>query len=231
MKFKVIFLTAFLCISLISCGSNEENSYSSKESSVVSSETSNTESNSTSDIPDSNEALKESFKDVSDVENGPVLSISNTSAKAGEIAEVTVSVEGADLNWSNCGIHITYPDVLRCVYQDNDDKNLKYETGKATEYNAGMVAMEWKKENDPPEELVSQNLGTSFFTTMFNGNGGQDGEIITLFFEIPEDAESGTVYPFDFYYISTDMFRNVESDMSLEKYAFEHTQAGSVTVE
>ena len=94
-----------------------------------------------------------------------------------------------------------------------------------------MIAMEWKKENDPPEELVKQHLGTAFFTTMFSGNSGQDGEIIKLYLEIPADAESGTVYPLDFYYMSSDMFRNIESDMSLEKYAFEHTQAGSITVE
>lgn len=237
MKFKVIALSALLCVSIFSCGNKSENSYSSPETSSTTPTLSDFESdssssdNNSSEIPDSKTALKESFEDVSEAEKGPVLSINNTTAKAGEVAEVIVSVDGADLNWSNCGIHITYPDVLKCVYQDGDDKNLKYEVGKAAEYNTGMIAMEWKKENAPPEELVKQHLGTAFFTTMFSGNRGQDGEIIKLYLEIPSDAESGTVYPLDFYYMSSDMFRNIESDMSLEKYAFEHTKAGSITVE
>lgn len=232
MKLKITALAAVLCITAVSCGSKNENSYSSQEISTESPTLIGEESlDEIMKIPDSAEAIEKKFKDVKTAEKGPVISIGNTTAKAGEVAEITVSVEGADLNWSNCGIHLTYPEELKCVYQDGDDKYLKYKKGIACEYNASVLAMEWKKENDPPEELVKQHLGTMFFTVMFSGNAGQDGEILTLYLEIPEDAESGTVYPIDFYYMTTDMFRNAESDMSLEKYAFEHTKAGSVTVE
>lgn len=235
MKTKILALVAVLCLSIVSCSEKtEENSYSSPEESVsvvnptLESEESLDE---VMKIPDSAEAMKNNFADVPSVDEGPVISIGNTTAKAGETAEVKVSVTGADLNWSNCGIHLTYPDVLKCVYKDNDDLYLKYKQGTASEYNTGIVAMEWKKQNNPPEELTSQNLGTMFFTVMFNGNEGQDGEIITLYLKIPEDAESGTVYPIGFYYLGTDMFRNVENNPSFEKYAFEHIQAGTITVE
>lgn len=232
MKFKTIVIAAVLCVSAVSCGDKSENSYSAPESSEETPTLSSAEEiDEVMKIPDSKTAMENKFKDIPDVDKGPVLSISNTTAKAGEVAEFTVSVEGADLNWSNSGIHLTYPEELECVYEESDNSKLKYEAGKASEFNTGIIAMEWKKENDPPEELLQQHLGTTFFTVMFDGNDGQDGEIIKLYLKIPEDAESGTVYPIDFYYMVTDMFRNSESDMSLEKYAFEHTQAGSITVE
>lgn len=232
MKLKIIIPAVMMCITAFSCGDKNKNSYSSPETSKESPTFSSFEDIDEVKKPsDSRTVLENNFKDVPDVDKGPVLSISNTTAKAGEIAEVTVSVEGADLNWNNSGIHLTYPDVLKCVYQENDDKFLKYKVGIASEFNTGVVAMEWKKENNPPEELVKQNLGTSFFTVMFKGNDGQDGEIITLYLEIPEDAESGTVYPLDFYYRDSDMFINTQNDKSFEKYAFTHTKAGSITVE
>lgn len=232
MKFRTIVIAAVLCLSAVACGNKEGNSYSSPETSTEPPTLSSIETiDEVMKIPDSKTAMKENFKDVPDVDNGPLLSIGNTTAKAGEIAEVIVSVEGADLNWSNSGIHLTYPEELKCVYQEGDDRLLEYEVGEASEFNVGVVAMEWKKENNPPEELVKQHLGTMFFTVMFTGNDGQDGEIIKLYLQIPEDAQSGTVYPLDFYYMNTDMFRNTENDRSLEKYAFEHTKAGSITVE
>lgn len=232
MKLKIIFLTVLMCITVFSCSDKNASSYSSPESSRESPTLSAIEDvDDVMKIPDSKTAMEKNFKDVPDVDKGPVLSIGNTTAKAGEIAEITVSVKGADHNWSNAGIHLTYPDVLKCVYEEGDDKNLEYSEGEAIKNRNGVVVMEWKKENMPPEELTKQHLGTLFFTIMFDGNRGQDGEIIKLYLEIPEDAESGTVYPIDFYYMNTDMFRNAESDKSLEKYAFEHTVAGSITVE
>ena len=234
MKIKILTLVAVLCLSVASCSEKTESSYTSPEK-TSSAENSTLNSEESLDdvmaIPESAKAMEDNFKDVPSVDEGPVISIGNTTAKAGEIAEVTVSVKGADMNWSNCGIHLTYPDVLKCVYKDNDDMFLKYEEGEASDENIGIVAMEWKKENNPPQELTSQGLGTCFFTVIFKGDYGYDGDIITLYLQVPEDAESGTVYPIDFYYLSTDMFRNTENNLSLEKYAFEHLQAGTITIE
>ncbi|MDE6425975.1 MAG: hypothetical protein K2K89_07545 [Ruminococcus sp.] len=234
MKFKILAVAAMLCLSMVSCGEKSENSYSSKKESSAATDLAFDSDGSTVDtiqLPDSKKAMEENFKDVPAVDEGPLISVGNTTAKAGEIAEVKVYVDGADLNWSNCGIHLTYPDVLECVYQDNDDMYLNYEVGEASKFNTGIIAMEWKKENNPPEELTIKGLGTMFFTVMFGGNNGKDGEIVTLYLKVPEDAESGTVYPVGFYYLSTDMFRNLENNSSLEKYAFEHMQSGTITVE
>lgn len=235
MKNKILALAAALCLGIVSCeGKPADNSYSSPEesASVVNPTLESAESiDDVMKIPNSSEAMEKNFKDVPSIDEGPVISIGDTTVKAGEIAEVKVYVKGADLNWSNCGIHLTYPDVLKCVYQDDDDLYLKYKKGEAAEFNTGIVAMEWKQQNNPPEELTSQGLGTMFFTVMFNDNNGQDGEIITLYLKVPDDAESGTEYPVGFYYLSTDMFRNREGDLSFEKYAFEHTQSGTITVE
>lgn len=229
MKFKILALAAVFCLSMASCGEKSGNSYESpeEESSSEISIALETEE----ELSASQKAMQENFKDVPDAEEGPVISVGDTTAKPGEIAEVKVYVEGADLNWSNCGIHLTYPDVLKCVYQDNDDMYLKYKKGEASEFNTGIIAMEWKEENSPPEELTEKGLGTLFFTVMFKGNSGQDGEILTVYLKVPEDAEPGTVYPIGFYYRSTDMFRNIENDASFEKYAFEHMQPGTITVE
>lgn len=234
MKLKLIALTAVMCLTAVSCGEKKENSYSSTESSVFSAvdsmDSAGTEDNAI-EIPENKAVIEEKFRDVPDAEEGAVVSVSNTTAKAGEIAEVTVSVKGADLKWNMCGMHLTYPEELKCIYPEDEKTMLEYEKGEAVKYNTGIIAMEWKKEDNPPEELVSKHLGVLFFTITFNANDGQDGDMITLYFKVPEDAESGTVYPIDFYYMESDLFRNVENDPSFEKYAFEHTQAGSITVE
>ena len=231
MKFKILAVVAVLCLSMFSCSEKSIDSYSSpEESSGIAVNTFDSDGD-TIHLPDSQKAMDENFKDVPDADEGPLISVGNTVAKAGEIAEVKVYVEGADLNWSNCGIHLTYPDVLECVYRENDNMFLKYKAGVASEFNTGIVAMEWKKESTPPAELTAKGFGTMFFTVMFSGNNGQDGEIITLYLKVPEDAESGTVYPVGFYYLGTDMFSNLDNDSSLEKYAFEHMKSGTITVE
>ncbi|MDE6832634.1 MAG: hypothetical protein K2J39_00070 [Ruminococcus sp.] len=229
MKFKILTVVAVLCLSIFSCSDKADSSGPEVNSGIVMN-TGDYDSN-TIQLSESKKALETSFRDVPVADEGPVISVGNTTAKAGEIAEVKVYVEGADLNWSNCGIHLTYPDVLQCVYQKNDNMFLKYKAGVASEFNTGIIAMEWKKENNPPAELTEKGMGTMFFTVMFSGNSGQDGEIITLYLKVPEDAESGTVYPVGFYYLTTDMFRNVDNNSSLEKYAFEHMKAGTITIE
>lgn len=231
MKLKFIVLSAVLCMTAFSCADKNGGSYSSPEVSESSAISSVGKEYSIPELPDSREAFEETFKDVPDADEGALLSVGNTTAKAGEIAEVTVSVKNVDLKWNMCGVHLIYPDVLSCVYPEDDDKILEYEKGEAIKHNFGVIAMEWKKEDSPPEELVRSNLSTMFFTVTFNANDGKDGDIITLYLKVPEDAESGTVYPVDFYYMNGDMFKNFENEPSFEKYAFGHTQAGSITVE
>lgn len=161
--------------------------------------------------------------------DGPKLTVSNTTAKAGETASVTISVKDADLKWNACGLHITYPNVLQIEMFDEEARYPRNKKGDAVDYATGTVAMVWK--DNLPEELVKNELLSVFFTAIFDGNNGLDGDIVTYFFDIPEDAESGTVYPIDFYFLETDMFTNAEDDVSFEKYAFTNWVGGSITVE
>ncbi|MDE6502520.1 MAG: hypothetical protein K2L10_10585 [Ruminococcus sp.] len=234
MKLKLIILTAVLCLTTVSCSEKKENSYSSNEVSVnssVDSVVTDNDNNHNIDLPESRAVMKEKYKDVPEVSEGAVISVSNTTAKAGEIAEVTVSLEGKDVKWNMCGMHLAYPEELKCIYPEDEEIMLEFEQGEAVKRNTGLIVMEWKKENNPPAELVNKKLGSLFFTVTFNKDDGKDGDILTVYFKVPEDAKSGTVYPIDFYYMESDIFRNLDNDPSFEKYAFEHTQAGSITVE
>ncbi|MCR5600511.1 MAG: hypothetical protein K6G33_07215 [Ruminococcus sp.] len=180
------------------------------------------------EISESMELMRIKFQDVPDIDDGPVIKISDTEAKPGGTAEVTVSVTGADKKWNMCGIHITYPDVLECRLLDEDELTADYELGDASAKNSGFVAMDWQK--NLADELVRQKKRSLFFTTLFKENEGRDGDIATFFFKVPDDAQPGTVYKLGYFYMESDMFRNYENDMSFEKYAFEHLKNGSITV-
>lgn len=170
-------------------------------------------------------------EEIVPAEDGPRVYISDTTAKAGEYAEITLYVENAEQNWSFCGLHITYPDVLepKMLEIGDDDSLVYYKKGEASEYASGASAMIWR--NNMPEELTSNHLGCFFFAEMFADNYGLDGAIATFQLKIPEDAESGTVYPIGFYYLNTDAFQNMSGDLSLEKYTFNNLREGSITVE
>ncbi|MCQ2490176.1 MAG: hypothetical protein MJ079_01130 [Ruminococcus sp.] len=170
---------------------------------------------------------------ITAAEDGPELMFSNVEAAAGEVAEVSLFVNGAVKNWNTCGLHITFDDALTCEMEDPKQNTIKYELGAASKRSIGSVGMLWT--NKLPEELTSNHLGSLFFTEIFEGNMGGDGEIAKFFFKVPENAKSGTVYNIGIYYLPpddtrSDMFRNVEGDLSLEKYAFENWKGGTVTV-
>ncbi|MCR4795865.1 MULTISPECIES: cohesin domain-containing protein [Ruminococcus] len=180
------------------------------------------------EMTESMELMRIKFKDIPEASSGPLIKLSKTEAKPGEIAKVTVSVTGADKKWNMCGIHITYPDVLQCQIENEEDLTVEYELGEATKRNAGFVAMDWERNLAP--ELEREHKRSVFFTTMFKDNEGQDGDIATFFFKVPDDAQPGTVYDLGYYYMDSDMFRDLEANMSFEKYAFEHLEGGSITV-
>lgn len=179
-------------------------------------------------ISESMELVKLKYADVPDLESGPELSISNTSAKPGEIAKVTVSVKGAKDKWSMCGIHVTYPDVLECQLENEEKYTAKYDPGEAVAKNSGFVAMDWRE--NLMDELIREHQRAFFFTTMFIDSQGGDGDIATFYLKVPDDAQVGTVYNLGFFYTDSDMFRDLEGDLSFEKYAFTHMTGGSITV-
>lgn len=161
--------------------------------------------------------------------DGPRLSINNVTAKAGEVAKITISIENAEKAYSMCGYHITYPDILVPEMIDEEKRFVKKEMGDASEYNAGSVAMEWR--DNKTAYLVENKLGSIFFTEVFDGDYGYNGDVVSFFLKVPEDAESGTVYPVDFMYIEGDIFQNMAKDAAMEKYVFENWKGGSITVE
>lgn len=161
-------------------------------------------------------------------EDGPKLSIDDTTAVPGEYATITLSVKDANQNWSMCGLHITYPNILKPEMIDEEQRLVRFSRGEASDYSTASLCMEWTE--NMPEELTSNNLGSFFFTEVFTGNTGLDGDIASFKLKIPEDAEPGTVYPVGFFFLDGDMFLNAEKDKSLEKYAFENWQPGSITV-
>ena len=165
--------------------------------------------------------------------DGPKLSFSNVEAAPGERVGVTLSVSGADKNWNMCGLHITYGEELECIVLDESQGFIDYELGSASKFSNGSVGMIWT--NKLSKELTDNHLGALFFTEIFDGDKGLDGDIATFYFKVPSDAKSGTVYPIGIYYMPPteqreDMFRNTAADLSLEKYAFENWVGGSVTV-
>ena len=179
------------------------------------------------------ERFEKDFGGVEDAESGPLLTISNTTAKAGGIAEVTLSVSNADKQWKMCGLHIIYPDVLKCILENEEEREPEYDTGDALKSAQGSVAREWQ--NNLPDDLTKSRMGSVFFTALTSENGGSDGDIVTFRFRVPDNAKSGTVYNVDYYYSSNDktkdMFSNEENDPAFEKYAFSHWTGGTITVE
>ncbi|MBQ8961417.1 MAG: hypothetical protein IJ071_09465 [Ruminococcus sp.] len=222
MKLRLTALAAALLLgaaSVTACGDKKSSS-----SDVDMDTYKNGESSASNDVA-------EDFKDVAPVsdQDGALLTISNTTAKAGETAEITISVSNADYKWNMCGFHVTYPNVLTPQFFERERRLLKYEPGHAIDYASGFVAMWW--EENLPQELIDQNKGAFFITSIFDDDRGQDGDIVTLYFDVPADAESGTVYNFDFYYQTDAVFSNAAKDPGYDKYVFEHWTGGTVTVE
>lgn len=171
----------------------------------------------------------EAWEDVIPAADGPKLYLSNTTVKAGEIAEVTLSVKDAKEKWNMCGIHVTYDNALTCQMRDVEKRYIEYKLGDASTYSTASVGMLWA--DGLPDVLNENNMGCLFFTETFDGDWGGDGDIVKFYLKVPDDAESGTVYKLGFYYMNTDKFSNAAGDRSFEKYVFENWQEGSVTVE
>ncbi|MCQ2468180.1 MAG: hypothetical protein MJ100_00035 [Ruminococcus sp.] len=196
-----------------------------------------TDSSSTPEHKNSNPALvnfdefEEQTKDVKIADNGPLLSLSNTTVKPGEIAEVTLSVQNAEAQWSMCGIHITYPEFLKPEMDDPSPevRDVTFNIGDAVKKNSGALCKEWQ--SGLPDVLTQKKLGCLFFTCMFNGNEGGDGEMVKVYLKVPEDAQPGAVYQLGSYYMSTDLFCNMQNTLSFQKYAFANFEGGTITVE
>lgn len=217
MRIKAAALAAllFFTASATSCSSGSKtSSEASSEITIV-------------DYPDAEETIKNKYANVEGKSDGPVLKVSDVTAAAGETAAVTLSVSGSD-GWCMCGIHLTYPKELECVMRHPETREAEFMLGDASQAAQASLAKTWL--DNFPRELEENGLASVFFTEIFNGDDGENGDIVTFKFKIPADAKSGTVYPVGMYFLDTDMFQNSSKDVSMEKYAFEHFQSGSITV-
>lgn len=161
----------------------------------------------------------------------PVLSISDAEGAPGDIVPVTISISGAEDKWSMCGVHVVYDDRLVCLEDENAGQEYipVYEKGEAVKYAEAFTSMlqTGEKRND---YLIENNQCAVFFASVSSIDNGKDGDIITYQFQIPEDAQPGTVYELGFYYRQGDMFLDAAQDMAIQDYAFSHWQGAAVTV-
>ena len=153
----------------------------------------------------------------------------SVSSSSLQFAEVTIAIENAEAAWNMCGFHITYPEELIPEMMDAEERLVRKKMGEASEYNAGSVAMEWV--DNKTEYLITNKLGSIFFTEIFDSDYGLNGDVVTFYLKVPEDAASGTEYPVDFMYIDGDVFSNVAGDKAMEKYVFENWKGGKIIVE
>lgn len=246
MKSKALFAAALIAaLTVTGCGSKSSGSPSSEDVTTKAATEATEEASSkpavephtatsASDIglDTSQHIFEQDYADVPDADEGPLLKISDTTAKAGETAKVTISVDNAAGRWDMCGLHIVYPSELECVMSESDANEPEYETGEAIKKAQASVARKWNK--NFPEDLQKQNKGSVFFTVICPENEGRDGDIATFFFKVPVDAAPGKVYDISFYYSSNeytkDLFTGTGCEPSFEKYAFSHCTAGSITV-
>ena len=222
---KAVSLTAALVLTfsaLCSCGDN-----SSSTLSGVSSDSGQKQSavNTTSEGGD---AALGGESDTTEAPAGAILKLGDVTASPGETVEIPLSVTGTGEGWALCGLHITYPEELKPVILDEAETTVKYKVGDASEYRTSSICMEWR--DNKTDYLMDNKLGCIFFTEMFNGNGGTDGEIARFFFEVPLNAKSGDVYPLDFYYQESDLFMDDSMNTAYQALAFENWQGGTLTV-
>lgn len=163
---------------------------------------------------------------VPDSGASPTFELSNSHAMPGEIAEVTVSIIGAEKLWQACGIHFAYPMELEAQMSMGD--TAKFEQGPASEYMAAFTAAIWT--DNRTEKMVAENLYSLFFAAVGAGDVGSTGEVATFYFKVPDDAQLGTVYPLTFFEIDGDKFSDSNMDPKLQAYAFSHWKDGSITV-
>ena len=230
LKLSAVLLSVLIASAMTGCLEKKTPGSTNNEKTTVGTAVDNTANGEGSDgkITESMELMRLKFSDVPEASSGPVIKISDVTARPGEIAAVTVSISGSEDKWNNCGIHITFPEELKCQLENDETRDVKYEPGSAIKKSAGFVAMEWQDNLD--EELIRNHNRSLFFTVIFWENAGVDGDIATFYFKVPDDAKPGTVYDLGYFFMDTDMFRNTDDDLSYEKYAFEHLESGSITV-
>ena len=166
-------------------------------------------------------------------DSGQKQSAVNTTSGGGDAAlggesDTTEAPAGAILKLGDVTASPGETVELKPVILDEAETTVKYKVGDASEYRTSSICMEWR--DNKTDYLMDNKLGCIFFTEMFNGNGGTDGEIARFFFEVPLNAKSGDVYPLNFYYQESDLFMDDSMNTAYQALAFENWQGGTLTI-
>ncbi len=103
----------------------------------------------------------------------------------GSTQKVKFSVKGANGKYASVGIHFVYDERLT-MGNITQPKTIEDEdTGDKTYVGSSGLTLS-------PSDIEK---GLGFFSFMGNENFGQDGELVTVRFKLPEDAKAGDLYP------------------------------------
>lgn len=113
--------------------------------------------------------------------------------------EISVNVSGADMKYASTGIHIRYDNRLT-IAEKSSGYAIKYLNTISSEY---TLSYEY-------------GMNEIFLATSGRACTGMDGTMWTITFILPDDAESGDVFPIDIVYKenseTADMFSNVTNN-------------------
>lgn len=119
----------------------------------------------------------------------PTISIDKIEVKEadapGSTQKVKFSVKGANGKYASVGIHFVYDERLT-LKNISQPKTIEDEdTGDKTYVGSSGLTLS-------PSDI---ERGLGFFSFMGSENLGQDGELVTVRFTLPEDAKGGDLYP------------------------------------
>ncbi|MDE5945843.1 MAG: hypothetical protein K2G63_00845 [Oscillospiraceae bacterium] len=160
-------------------------------------------------------------------------------AYAGEKVTFTYEIDGK-CEWSTSGIHFNYDS--RLIPDGDGEGNIYFSTGDAIS-EMSMLKVYHRTGIDINSNIAPANSGVPdisqfvspeqnciFVTTSSNINSGKDGIVISIDFTVPEDAQDGDTYEFNFWFLKSDMFTDVDKDKSMQEYAFTAPRNCSITV-
>ena len=130
---------------------------------------------------------------VLDSDAKPILSVSkllydNVNEAAGQTVKVTISLSGADKKYTYSGFHVYWDDRLTLATEEMKNNTLECVT---------------------PEEAISEQKimaqpvgrkGVFLNAYSYNNTKGFDGDMWSLYLNVPSDAQNGDVYPIDIVY-------------------------------
>lgn len=147
-------------------------------------------------------------------------------AEPGEVVEVTYNVTGADDGWCSTGVHFNYDNRLE---PELDRKGgIKFTRGEAGELISAYEVRHMDYTAYP--EYIAADQNCIFIATSDSADDGYHGVIASFNFTVPENAQSGDVYEFEFWRLDTDIFTDMARDQAMQEYAFSHWTGAEIRI-